>query len=108
MKKFQFYKTITFLDENPVKTDLLVEQGYKLVTIGVESGVTISPCIMESEMIFFVVEGDGSITANQETIPLTQGDIVVVPAHAQRSINAENRLSILAVQIHHLSESGIN
>lgn len=106
MQRFDFFKKTSFAAEGPVKTDLIVDRKYKLVTIGVEAGVTIPPCVMNSEMVFFVVEGRGSITAGAETLPIDRGDIVVVPPRASRSISAGERLSLLAVQIHESSGEG--
>ncbi len=104
MQKLNLLQNMGFASGGPVKTDLIVERSYKLVTVGVEAGVTIPPCVMNSEMIFYVVEGSGRINAGTETLPLAQGDIIVVPPRVSRSISAEKRLSLLAVQIHDLSE----
>jgi len=100
MKLFHLFDEISYKKNEPVKNDLIVDSHYKLVTIGVETGVTISPCIMQSEMVFYVVEGSGRIKANDVVKSLTPGDIVVVPAKASRSITADHRLSILAIQVH--------
>jgi quercetin dioxygenase-like cupin family protein len=103
MQRFDFFQMTGFSAEGPVKTDLIQESKYKLVTVGVEAGVTIPPCVMKSEMIFYVVEGSGRITAEAQSRSIARGDIIVVPAHASRSISAETRLSLLAVQIHGFS-----
>lgn len=103
MQRFNFNQNTSFKVTEPVKTDLLVDRKYKLVTIGVETGVTIPPCVMDSEMLFFVVEGRGSISVGSETLPIGRGDIIVVPPRVSRSISAEERLSLLAVQIHDTS-----
>jgi len=100
MQKFELFNAIAYSEGEPVKTDLVVDPRFKLVTIGVETGVTIPPCIMKSEMVFFVADGNGSITADAETIKIEPGDIVMVPANTSRSITAEKRLSIMAIQVH--------
>lgn len=106
MQSFDFFQNTAYAADKPVKTDLIVDRKYKLVTIGVEEGVTIPPCIMDSGMVFFVVEGRGRITADAETLSLKRGDIVVVPPRASRSISAEERMSLLAVQIHAATGEG--
>ena len=100
MQNFDFFKVTGYKAEGPVKTDLIADCKYKLATIGVESGVTIPPCVMDSEMFFFVVEGRGSISSGSETLSIRRGDVIVVPPRASRSIAAEERMSLLAVQIH--------
>jgi mannose-6-phosphate isomerase-like protein (cupin superfamily) len=108
MKIFHLFDEISYKKNEPVKRDLIIDPHYKLVTIGVETGVTISPCIMQSEMIFYVVEGSGSIKASDVVKSLTPGDIVVVPAQASRSITADQRLSILAIQVHRSTLDSMN
>lgn len=103
MQKFDSFQKTGFAAGGPVKTDLIAAPNYKLVTVGVETGVTIPPCVMNSEMDFYVVEGCGHITAGEQTLSIARGDIIVVPPHVPRSITAGERLSLLAVQIHEIS-----
>ncbi|MBA1335093.1 MAG: hypothetical protein HPY66_0715 [Firmicutes bacterium] len=108
MKVINMPNEIGYSSSHPVKKDLIIKEKYKLLTIGVDNGVTIAPCVMESETLFYVVEGRGEIndygregsTDYKNTLTIKSGDIIVVPPKTIRSIAAYERMSLLAVQIH--------
>ncbi len=108
MKVINMPNEIGYSSRHPVKKDLVIKQKYKLLTIGVDEGVTIDPCVMESETIFYIADGSGEITDHgqeglteyKNAAEIKAGDIITVPPKTIRSITAYERMSILAIQIH--------
>jgi quercetin dioxygenase-like cupin family protein len=54
-------------------------------------------------MFYYVIKGRGRMRLNddQDTSTLVTGALAVVPAGAERGIAAQERMRILAVQMHH-------
>jgi len=54
-------------------------------------------------MLYYVIEGRGRLRLNddQDTSSLFPGALVVVPTGAERGIAAQERMRLLAVQVHH-------
>jgi len=68
-----------------------------------EPGQSVGPCTVECPMLYYVIEGRGRMRLNddQHTSTLVTGILAVVPAGAERGIAAQERMRLLAVQVHH-------
>ena len=56
-----------------VRTVLKQHDKFKTLVIGMEPGQEIPSCVMNSQTIFYVVQGAGTLTAGQEKSPLIPG-----------------------------------
>ena len=81
------------LDSEDVTTRLLC----------LEPGQGVGPCTVECPMLYYVIEGRGRLRLDddQDTKILVIGTLAVVPAGAVRGIVAQERMRVLAVQMHH-------
>ena len=81
------------LDSEDVTTRLLC----------LEPGQGVGPCTVECLILYYIIEGRGRLRLNddQDTNHLVTGALAVVPAGVVRGIVAQERMRVLAVQIHH-------
>jgi len=72
-----------------------------------EPGQSVGPCTVECLMLYYVIEGRGRLRLNDDhdTSSLVTGALVIVPAGAERGIAAQERMRVLAVQVHHGEEA---
>lgn len=67
--------------------------------ICVEAGQKLSPCVMSMQVLYVVLSGSGQIFVANEEAELKPGSLVVVRAGDVRSIKADERMRVLAIQI---------
>ena len=77
------------LDDNMVRTLLL----------NMEVNQAVASCQMEVPVLYYVIEGQGHLRVGDELAKLKTGSLVVVPAEEVRSIAADTRMRVLAVQV---------
>lgn len=87
-----------FSHKEKVRKELYRSAASKVLLICLEEGQKVEPCVMAAEVLFYVVEGSGRITAGSSTVPVHQGSLVVVPPGLERQIEAGPRMVVLAVQ----------
>ena len=68
-----------------------------------EPGQSVGPCTVECLMLYYVIEGRGRLRLNddQDTSSLVTGALAIVPAGIERGIAAQERMRVLALQMHH-------
>jgi len=89
----------SFSSERPLPTPLLDTGKVQTLLLNLEAGQSVSPCQMPSTVLYYVIEGQGHLRVEEERGSLETGSLAVVPPGATRSISAETRMRILAVQI---------
>ena len=78
----------------------LVDAGkVRALLLNLEAGQAVAPCQMSAAVLYYVVEGQGRLRVGDEQSGLQAGSLVVVPAEAERSIAADERMRVLAVQV---------
>ena len=83
-----------------VRTVLKEHGKYKVLAIGLEPGQEIPPCVMDSETVFYVAQGSGRRTVDQETADVAAGQAAFVPPGARSSVSCSDRLLLLAIHVH--------
>jgi len=67
--------------------------------LNLAAGQAVAPCQMSVIVLYYVVEGQGYLRVEDERAELRTGSLAVVPAGATRSISADERMRVLAVQV---------
>lgn len=81
------------------RSTLLLEAGrVQALLLNLNAGQAVPPCQMSATVLYFVIEGHGYLSVEGEQAELQTGSLVAVPAEAVRSITAEERMRVLAVQ----------
>jgi quercetin dioxygenase-like cupin family protein len=89
-----------FSEKRHTKTVFYESERLKAQVMGLKAGQQIPPCRMDHDVIFFVIEGEGKIIADGEEEILKKTSWVFVPKEIEsRSLKAETRMAILAIQI---------
>lgn len=104
MEKTDLNELIKYRDEGPIKEIFYDARGMKAQIICLKAKQVIPPCKMNNDVLFYVIEGKGEITVDNEKEKLRAKVSVIVPREAEsRSISAESNLVILAVQCNSFS-----
>ncbi len=69
----------------------------RVVLFCLEPGQELSPHQSSSEVIFYGVEGKGTISVGDDTVGVESGTVVVCPPLLPHGIKAEERTTVLAV-----------
>jgi quercetin dioxygenase-like cupin family protein len=78
---------------------VVCEEGHlKARLVCIEAGQRVPPCRMEHDVAFYVLEGQGTIRADDEQAALLPGTLALVQGGGERSIEAQARMRVLAVQ----------
>jgi len=80
-------------------TPLLDAGKVRALLLNLEAGQAVAPCKMSATVLYYVIEGQGRLRVGDEQARLQAGSLVVVPAEAVRSIVADERMRVLAVQV---------
>jgi len=88
----------SFSSEGPLPTPLLNTDQVRALLLNLEAGQSVSPCQMTSTVLYYVIEGQGNLRVKEERGSLQTGSLAVVPPGATRSISAETRMRVLAIQ----------
>ena len=67
----------------------------------VEAGQKLSPCVMSMQVLYVVLSGSGQIFVADEEAELKPGSLIVVRTGDVRSIKADERMRVLAIQMPH-------
>ena len=82
-----------------LSTPLLETNQVRALFLNLSGGQKVSPCQMSATVLYYVVEGQGSLHVESEQVKLRTGSLVVVPAGTTRSISASTPMRVLAVQL---------
>ncbi len=83
--------------EGPQPQVLLETDKMKAVLVGLEPGQSI-PSHPAQASVYFVIEGSGWMTVNDERVELKPGVFVTMPDGAVRGVQAETRLVFLGTR----------
>ena len=67
--------------------------------VSVDAGQAIEPCVMSAPVLYYVIEGSGSLTVEDEQADLQTGSVALVPPGTARSIAAAQPMRVLAIQV---------
>lgn len=100
MEYFNLEELKEFSSASHVKKIICSYPKTKALLICFESGQSVPPCVMESDVFFYVIEGRGLLYTGGRTVEMKTGALITVPAGAERRIKALDSLSVLAIQVH--------
>jgi len=80
-------------------TSLLDAGKVRALLLNLEAGQAVAPCQMSVTVLYYVIEGQGALRVMDEPVRLQTGSLTVVPPGAIRSISADERMRVLALQV---------
>jgi len=84
-----------------MKNMLFNNADVKAVKVKLAPGEAAENCVIDAPVLLFVIEGKGTLVIEEDSYPLTEGDLTVVPSGKNRHLEAgATTLRILAVQSH--------
>jgi quercetin dioxygenase-like cupin family protein len=88
------------LSSAAIKPERLFEtDGIAALLVNADAGQAIEPCLMSATVLYYVIEGSGSLNVEDEQSDLQTGSLALVPAGTIRSISAAEPMRVLAVQV---------
>ncbi len=78
---------------------LIDSDNVTALLVNVDADQAIEPCLMSAAVLYYVIEGSGSLIVEGEQADLETGSLVLVPPGTTRSISATEPLRVLAVQV---------
>jgi quercetin dioxygenase-like cupin family protein len=88
-----------FSPDGASSTRLLDAGKVGALLLNLEAGQSVAPCQMSVTVLYYVIEGQGTIRVMDEQGRLQTGSLTVVPPGAIRSISADERMRVLALQL---------
>jgi quercetin dioxygenase-like cupin family protein len=79
-------------------TTLIGTGKVRALLINLGAGKSLDPCQMTFPVLYYVIEGQGVLSVAEEQANVKTGSLAVVSAGAVRSIAANTRMRVLAVQ----------
>ena len=98
MKVVNIKSMKTFPYEERGKNVFFSSEKFKLRVIELDPNGKMPLCQMESNVIFYVVEGETEVTVNDETKLLTEGECLISEP-GTFSMQSKNGVRILGIQI---------
>ncbi len=100
MLKIYELKELAEFKKNKIFKKVFLEHGHLKAQITcLSAGQQIPPCKMEHDVLFYVIDGKGTIIIDDDEKTLSTGQAAFVPKEAEsRSIKAKTKMNILAVQ----------
>jgi len=80
-------------------TRLLDADNIRAVLVNLAAGQAIAPCQMSATVLYYVIEGQGSLRVGDEEVRLQAGSLALAPAGAVRTIAADEPIRVLGVQV---------
>lgn len=100
MNVYSLNNLIEFSPGQYTKHVFFEREQIKAQVVTLDSGQRIPPCRMERDVVFFIMEGKGKIIVDGEERELEKFSWVYVAKEKNsRSIQAEARMAVLAMQI---------
>jgi len=91
------YQSFSLASVQPVV--LYQSESLTSLLVCIEAGQKLSPCVMSMQVLYMVLSGSGQIFVADEEAELKPGSLVVICAGDVRSIKADERMRVLAIQI---------
>jgi len=100
MQAYELDQLITFSRESHTKHVFFESKSLKAQIMGLEPGQRIPPCSMDHDVVFLVIDGEGEIIVDGQSVPVRPTSWVHVPKEIRtRSIEARTKMAILATQV---------
>jgi quercetin dioxygenase-like cupin family protein len=90
-----------FSSEKPNKEDIIKSDKFNIVVVCLEKDQEIKPHPEPYAVFFYVMEGRGIFTSEDEKVELNKGDSIFMKSNKIRGIKCIEKLSILGVQDEH-------
>lgn len=100
MSKFMlkdWKERVVFSKEGPQPQVLEENTLFKTILAGLEAGQSI-PVHPELGAVYFILQGSGWMTVDEERFPIEAGSIITMGNGAARGMEATSRLAFLAVR----------
>jgi len=80
---------------------IVLHQSEGLVTLllCLEAGQEVGPCVMTARVLYLVLAGQAQLSVAGEQEQLNANSLVVVPAGVTRTLSAQERSRVLAIQV---------
>lgn len=88
-------------DRRQVKRDVFKTSNFNIVLICLETGQEIPSRPEPYGVCFYVIDGKGTFTVENEQFKLVKGGLIFVPATKSRGILCLERLTLLGIQDPH-------
>ncbi len=69
------------------------------MVLNFEKGQAIDPCVMSMPVVYVVRSGNGRMFIDDEQAQVSSGNMIVVGAGKTRSIQADSKMGVLALQL---------
>ena len=100
MRIFEVASMIQFSQKGHTKSVFFDSDRIKAQVMGFEPGQRIPPCKMDRDVAFFVISGKGRIVVDGEEKKIEKHSWIFVPKEIEsRSLQADTRMSVLAIQL---------
>jgi len=80
------------------KKDLLDAGYFNLALIYLNEGQEIPPHPEGYDVVFYVIDGEGTITVGVEQFEVTEGSLIYSPKNMNRGIKCVRKLSLLGIR----------
>jgi len=90
---------VRFDPSRPVPQIVYSSPKARVLLLGLEAGVEIPVHPDAAEVLFYVIEGQGTITTGEEAHQVQSGSLVAAPAGAARGIRSQERMTLLALHL---------
>ena len=98
MQVFDLNSIEGFPYEERQKNVLCQSENYKVRIISLKPNEKLPPCEMTQNVVFYVLEGEGMIHVEDETVPVAVGKLLVSPPTIF-SMETETGMRVLGIQI---------
>ena len=99
-QKYDIDQFVKFLPGDRVKSDVFKGKHFNVVVICLDDGYEIPPHEESYDVLFYVVSGNGTITAGEKQWPVRPGSMVFAP-DGIRGIKCLERMTVLGIQEPH-------
>ncbi len=94
----RWQERVKYTETGPEPQVLLDDGQVKVVVCGLRPGQQL-PVHPEGKSVFSILEGQGQMTVDDQTFPVSAGTTVLIPPGGRRGIRAETQLAFLAVRV---------
>jgi quercetin dioxygenase-like cupin family protein len=84
-----------------IKTDIFKTDNYNVVLICLEAGQEIPSRTEPYGVCFYVIDGKGKFSVDNEEVELERGEMIFVLANKARGIKSKEKLTLLGIQDPH-------
>ena len=89
---------VTYGDERPNPQTMFENDRVRVIIAGLKPGQRI-PVHPEAAAVYHILEGEGTMSVDDQTFPIQQGTVVVMDEGAKRGMLAETQLVFMAVRL---------